>query len=198
MVRILLDTSNNDLVVALAGDKEIVGQKVYACPHHQSEYLVEEIGKLLDEHYLTKDDIDGVVSSKGPGSYTGVRVALTVAKVMAFALNVPLYLVSSLEILKDPKKVSICLANARNERSFFGVYDGDKVLVSDRILTDEDVKKYIEEHPDYVVKGDTNYLNIPSDTRYILENLKNSARKEYQVEDVLKASPVYLKGTQTL
>lgn len=198
MVRILLDTSNNDLVVALASDKEIVGQKVYVCPHHQSEYLVEEIGKLLDEHHLTKDDIDGVVSSKGPGSYTGVRVALTMAKVMAFALNVPLYLVSSLEILKDPKKVSICLANARNERSFFGVYDGDKVLVSDRILTDEDVKKYIEEHPDYVVKGDTNYLNIPSDTRYILENLKNSARKEYQVEDVLKASPVYLKGTQTL
>ena len=41
-------------------------------------------------------------------------------------------------------------------------------------------------------------INIPSDTQYILENLKNSARKEYQVEDVLKASPVYLKGTQTL
>ena len=156
MVRILLDTSNNDLVVALASEKEIVGQKVYACPHHQSEYLVEEIGKLLDEHHLTKDDIDGVVSSKGPGSYTGVRVALTVAKVMAFALNVPLYLVSSLEILKDPKKVSICLANARNERSFFGVYDGDKVLVSDRILPKHDVKKQIEEHPRDAVKGDTN------------------------------------------
>ena len=127
MVSLLLDTSNTNLSIGLAKDHKVIDQVVYDAWQKQSEFLVNELDILLKRNNLTRSDIEKVIAAKGPGSYTGVRIALTVAKVSAFALNVPLYLVSSLEALKDENEPSICLMNARSKRSYFGVYDKENI-----------------------------------------------------------------------
>ncbi|MBR6866439.1 MAG: tRNA (adenosine(37)-N6)-threonylcarbamoyltransferase complex dimerization subunit type 1 TsaB, partial [Bacilli bacterium] len=114
MVSLLLDTSNTNLSIGLAKDHKVIDEVTYEAWQKQSEYLVNELDILLKKNNLTRNDIEKVIAAKGPGSYTGVRIALTVAKVSAFALNVPLYLVSSLEALKDENEPSICLMNARS------------------------------------------------------------------------------------
>lgn len=194
MLSLLLDSSNSALAVGLAEDGKLIDEIQYEANQRQSEVMVDEIAKLFDKHNVTKKDLSGVVVTKGPGSYTGVRIALTVAKTVAFAWNTPLFLVSSLEALKDGDKPSICLSNARSKRSYISVYEGEKAIMEDRIMDNKDVLTYISEHPEYEVCGDAKYLGIEGKRINVLANLAKCAIEHYSVEP-LGAKPVYLKDS---
>ena len=118
---ILLDSSNTSLTVGLCTEKEIIDSTSYEAWQTQSEHMIPELDALLNKHAVDKNNIKGVVVSIGPGSYTGVRIAITISKVIGVSLNVPVYPVSALQILKNHKKPSICLINARSNRSYIGV-----------------------------------------------------------------------------
>lgn len=193
MISILLDTSNTNLSVGIAKDHELIGEVNYEAWQRQSEFLIQEIDNLMVKLGLNRSDIDEVIVSKGPGSYTGVRVAMTVAKVMAFALKKPLYLVSSLEVYKAKEGRSVCLMNARSKRSYIGVYSQDEVVLSDTIMDNEQVKIYLAAHPDYKVCGDVSYLSLEGEKVNILENLMNADIERNLCEDPIAAKPVYLK-----
>ena len=192
MVTILLDSSNTNLSVGLAKDNLILGYTSYEAWQRQSEYMIPELAKLLKEHDIKNSDISDVIVAKGPGSYTGVRIAITIAKTIATALNAKLYAVSSLRVQKACKKPSICLINARSNRSYIGVYQDDKVLLEDQIMQNEDVLKYIEDHPDYIVCGETKYLGIEG---VISNNIEEMLSLKPYLEEInpLSLKPVYLK-----
>lgn len=195
MVSVLIDSSNTDLAVGLAKDHVLIDKTEYPAWQEQSELLVAELDKLLKKNHLSRKDIAFVVASKGPGSYTGVRIALSVAKVMAFALQVPFYLSSSLEALKVADKATICLMNARSKRSYIGVYEGDKCLMADTILENEEVLKYIKDHPTYVVSGELSQLGLSDKPVDVLGNLLKGDVERNLVKEPLAAKPVYLKDS---
>ena len=118
---------------------------------------------------------------------------MTVAKVMAFALNKPLYLVSSLEVYKAKEGRSVCLMNARSKRSYIGVYSPEEIILSDTIMDNEQVKLYLAAHPEYKVCGDVSYLSLEGEKVNILEDLMNADIERNLCKDVLAAKPVYLK-----
>ena len=129
MVTVLLDSSNTNLSVGIARDNLLLESISYEAWQRQSEYMIPELNKLLSKYNVNRDEIKEVVVAKGPGSYTGVRIAITIAKTMAIALNAKLYAVSSLRVQKDGKNPSICLINARSGRSYIGVYEGSDILL---------------------------------------------------------------------
>ena len=120
MFELLIDTSNTQLNVGLCKDKQLIDYISYEAWQRQSELLVVEIDKLLTKHNVNRKDIDGVCVGVGPGSYTGVRIGLTVAKTICYACKCPMYAVSSLQLLKS-NNPSIVIMNARSERSYFSV-----------------------------------------------------------------------------
>lgn len=193
MIGILIDSSNTRLTVGISKDKCVIASIDEEAWQRQSELLVAAIDKLLKENSVKREEISYVVASKGPGSYTGVRIALTVAKVMAFALNVPLYLPSSLEVLKEDGATSICVSNARSKRSYVGVYEGEKAIVEDTIWTNDELLSYIKEHPTYKVCGEVEYLGLSAQKPDILSNLNKSDTTKNLQKNVLSAKPVYLK-----
>ncbi|MCQ2772420.1 MAG: tRNA (adenosine(37)-N6)-threonylcarbamoyltransferase complex dimerization subunit type 1 TsaB [Bacilli bacterium] len=193
MYSILIDTADKLLAIGLSKDGKIVDSIVYEAWQRQSEFLISELDNLLKRNNISREQIPSVIASKGPGSYTGVRIALTVAKVMAFSLDIPLYLSSSLEILKDFSSPSICVVNARSKRSYVGVYDKDNVILEDTIMENKDLLSYIEEHKDYKVCGDVSYLGIEGYKADVLESLNALMIERNRVEDVLASKPVYLK-----
>ncbi len=190
---ILLDSSVADLSVGIARGNTMVCETRYEAWQRQSEYMVEELGKLMDSIGITKDDILDVVCSIGPASYTGVRIALTIAKTISLATGCPIYPVSSLEVLKEGDKPSICLINARSGFSYFGVYNSAKVHLNEQITTNEEVFKFINEHPDFVVCGDTKYLGIDGYKGNILMEMLSLKEGTTPVVDTFTLSPVYLK-----
>ncbi|MDY5441336.1 MAG: ribosomal protein S18-alanine N-acetyltransferase [Candidatus Enteromonas sp.] len=189
---LLLDSSEKNLTVGLSIDGEIdtVNKEAW---QQQSEFMVDEIDRLLKRHEVSPKEIEALVVTKGPGSYTGVRIALSIAKTMCFAINVPLYLVSSLQARKEGDAPSICLMNARGKRSYFGVYQGKEVLVPDCIKANEEVQEYIAEHPDYLICGDVDYLGYSSKEPNISSNLLSCMDEEHRCLEPLGARPIYLK-----
>ena len=190
---LLLDSSNTSLTVGLCSEKELIDFTSYEAWQTQSEHMIPEINNLLEKHNVDKNDFVGIVVSIGPGSYTGVRIAITIAKVMAVALNIPVYPVSALQILKNHKKPSICLINARSNRSYIGVYEDEKCLLEDCIMTNDEVKEYIGEHPEYSVCGSTKYLDIEGYQSNIAEEMFSLVGKVAACPDSRALKPVYLK-----
>ena len=192
MITVLLDSSNTNLSVGVAKDNLLLECISYEAWQRQSEYMILELDKLFTKYGIAKDDISDVIVAKGPGSYTGVRIAITIAKTIATALDAKLYAVSSLRVLKNHTKPSICLINARSGRSYIGVYEGTKTILEDQIMKNEDVLKYIEEHPEYSVCGETKYLGIEG---HISNNIEEmiSLKESLDSLNPLSLKPVYMK-----
>ena len=192
MITILLDSSNTNLSVGIARDNLLLEYISYEAWQQQSEYMIPELDKLLRKYNVSRDEIKEVMVAKGPGSYTGVRIAITIAKTIATALDAKLYAVSSLRVQKACKNPSICLINARSNRSYIGVFEDDKILLDDQIMKNEDVLNYIKEHPKYSVCGDVKYLGIEG---VISNNIQEMLGLKNVLEPVnpLSLKPVYMK-----
>ena len=193
MFSILLDSSNTSLTVGLAKDDILLESISYEAWQTQSEHMIPELDKLLDKYDVNRNQISDVVVAIGPGSYTGVRIAITIAKTIAAVLPVKVYAISSLRCQKDGKNPSICVINARSGRSYFGVYEDDKVLVEDMILTNDKVQEYINEHPDFVVCGNATYLGVNGKQPDIARELLSLKKVVAPVSDPLAVKPVYMK-----
>lgn len=94
-----IDTSNYALGVALADNDKILGEYITYSKKNHSIRIMPAIQTLMKDCDWKPADIEKIVVAKGPGSYTGVRIGVTIAKTMAWSLNVPLSGVSSLEVL---------------------------------------------------------------------------------------------------
>ena len=193
MLSLILDSANKELGVALAQDGTLLDEIRYEAWQRQSELMIPEIENIFKKNNVNPKEISEILVTKGPGSYTGVRIALTIAKVYGYALNIPVYAFSSLEVLADLEKPSICLINARSNRSYFAVYEKGNAIVNDQVLTNDEVIKYVSEHKDYVICGETSYLDLVSENSDVLKNMLALKNDSYKVENILKLKAVYLK-----
>lgn len=193
MATLLLDSSNTSLSVGFENNGVLVGFTSYEAWQVQSEHMVPEIDKLMEKLGLNRKDITKVVTSIGPGSYTGVRIALTIAKITSLACNAPIYPVSSLRVLKDNDKPSICVINARSNRSYFGVYKGNEIIISDTIKTKDEVKEYIANHKDYSICGDARYLGYENNDTNICKQMVSLLDVLEKAPNDLAVKPVYMK-----
>ena len=99
MYQLVLDTSNQYLYVALAKDFRVFTSILQVGNNNHSETLMDVVKKIMSDNSLTTKDLESIIVGRGPGSYTGVRVACTIAKVMAYLENIKLYSFSSLDLL---------------------------------------------------------------------------------------------------
>ena len=100
MARILLiETSTSCLSVALAEDGRVVADRVCTQPRQQASLTAPLVKEILDSQGIGMKDCDAVCVSKGPGSYTGLRVGVSTAKGLAFGAGIPLLSVGTLEVL---------------------------------------------------------------------------------------------------
>ena len=197
MADIFLDSSSDFLAVGVCKDENSkLLSTTYKCWQAQSEYMLPELEKLFIQGGIDKKDIKRIFVAIGPGSYTGVRIALTIAKTIAVALNAEVYPVSSLQILQKENEKSICLMDARSGRSYFAVYENDKVIESDQIKTNDLVKEYIASHPDYSVCGNIKQLglDIVSNNENVIENMYRLRNSFAKIDNALSLKPVYMKG----
>lgn len=193
MITIYLDSSNTSLTVAIGDETKIIDTISYEAWQRQSETMVPELDKILKTHNLTRHDIKDIVVAIGPGSYTGVRISITIAKVLSFALNCPIYPVSSLHVLKNRNNPSICVINARSGRSYVGVYENEKVIVKDTIWKNDEVLTFINEHPEYTLCGSAKHLGLEGYESSISEEMFSLKNHLVAFENSLSLKPVYLK-----
>lgn len=193
MFEVLLDSSSKYLSVGLAKDGKVIDKIFYEAWQRQSEMMTSELQTILQRNHVKNEDIDAVVIGIGPGSYTGVRIAVTIGKTLAYALQTKVYAVSSLSLLRDVEKPTICIFNARSGRSYVGVYEKDKCLLKDCVMTNDDLRNYISQHKNYAVNGELAHLELTSGKYETIENLSRGIKKENLVANPFLVNPVYLK-----
>lgn len=93
---LLLETATDSCSVALADNKTIVAEKYINQPKAHASLLARYICDILEENNLTMDDCSAVAVSKGPGSYTGLRVGVSCAKGLCYGASKPLISVCTL------------------------------------------------------------------------------------------------------
>lgn len=126
MKTLAIDTANQVLGVALFQDEDLVGQYVTNLKKNHSVTLMPAINQLMEDTNTAPDELEKIAVSKGPGSYTGVRIGLSTAKTFAWALDIPIVGVSSLEVLSYQGRFfngCICpFFDARRNNVFTGLY----------------------------------------------------------------------------
>lgn len=132
-----LDTSNQAMSVAVMVDGRVLAEMTLNRKKTHSEQLLPTIDHLLQLSALTPEDLDRVVVADGPGSYTGLRIAVTTAKTLADTLQLELVGISSLATLAAgalrTKDLIVPLMDARRQNVFAGMYqwlDGTLINVA--------------------------------------------------------------------
>lgn len=122
-----IDTSNHPMSVALVQDKDLMATTTLNMVRNHSIYLMPTIDNLMKDVGWQPADLDRVVVAQGPGSYTGVRIAVTTAKTLALTLNLSLVGISSLatiayNTLPTTTGLIVPFFDARRGNVFAGVY----------------------------------------------------------------------------
>lgn len=129
MYILAIDTSNQALGVAILKNNELIGEVVTNIAKNHSVRLMPALNQLMNDVHIKPEQLEKIIVSKGPGSYTGVRIGVTTAKTLAWTLNIPIVGVSSLDVLAYQGSLSdrlICpFFDARRGLVYTGLYRFD-------------------------------------------------------------------------
>ncbi len=137
-MRLCFDTCLNKMYLALGDDKKLISSKIVenTQTHYHSAFLISEIKNILKNNNLTVNDVDCIVTNVGPGSFTGIRACITVAKIYAQFLNKKVIPVSSLEILSrlSDKQCVEVIIDARKNCYYYAKFIDKKAVIEPKVL----------------------------------------------------------------
>lgn len=169
MKTLLIDTSTSFLFVSFYDEekKERLFFKQMISHNNHSENIINVIEEGLKETNLKLKDFDKVIVGYGPGSYTGLRVGMVVAKMTAYSLNIPLYVVSSLTFVgsnylkEDGTYIIYNIAKKDHCYLKLAVVNNGyvDVLVDDTFTTDIEFNKYVDKYNPFIINEDNYVIN---------------------------------------
>jgi len=171
MITLALDTSFHYLTLVLYRDNVKIASVQKEAFKQQSEIILDELDRLFKECNLRPSDLGEIVLTDGPGSYTGLRIGMTVAKVIGSLAKIQVYTLSSLHVLAGIQANTAVALDARANRVYFAKYDQGKQVIEDQILTYEKAIEMIGPM-DHVI-GDGQLVgsikNIPDYTDHFIQ-----------------------------
>lgn len=197
MITLYIDTTLNYLYLALVKDNKLLNYVSAISSGDLSLFTVSELERILNEENLKVKDINKVIVVNGPGSFTGIRIGVTIAKTLAWSLNIDITTISSLEamaISTSTNKYKVPMIDARRDHSYAGIYDNNnQVIMENQYISHLDLKNKLEDlNQEYVYISNTDDLNT-----YEPDFLKivNYAETKQSINPHLVV-PNYLKKTQ--
>lgn len=144
MMLLTFDTSLDKTYITLFNDYKLLSKRTIKSSEekYHSAFLIPQIVSVLHENNISMQNIDVIATNIGPGSFTGIRVCTTIARVFAQQLNAKLIGISSLQILariNNTDKKSLVLADARKNKVYYAVYspNGDEIEQPAALLREE-------------------------------------------------------------
>ncbi len=193
MKTLVLDTANSIMAIGLYDNDVLLEKRVMAGNRQQSEMMLPLIVELCANHHIEILDISNIVLTIGPGSYTGVRIALTFAKTLATVHDVKIYPVSSLQALVGDKK-AMSVLDARSKKVFVGVYNNNQKVIDECVIDIANFADFKAQYTDYTIVGDTSLVGIESEEcDTLVENMFAIAKHIEPVASVHNLVPTYLK-----
>ncbi len=195
-----IDTSSNYLYICIQSNNKIISfSKNYS--KDLSKYAMVEIDKLFKKANLTPIDINKIIVVSGPGSFTGIRIGMTFAKIFSWSLKKDITTISSLEAMAASSNINdivVPIIDARRGYVYSGVYKADKCILKDQYIELTKLKKFLN-------NLNEKYYYITNDKNFDLENILNyhpdfskiiSKYKDKKTINAHFIEPNYLKLTE--
>ncbi len=97
-MQLAIDTSTDTASLALVRDGDVVAELTWRCGQNHTRQLLPNLEHLLCQFDLSPQALTGIIVARGPGSFNGLRVGISVAKGLAFSLGIPIVGISTLEV----------------------------------------------------------------------------------------------------
>lgn len=217
-----IETGTDICSVALANDGELMALRESDEGRDHAKKVALFVDELLRETGVQPSDLDAIAVGKGPGSYTGLRIGVSFAKGMCYALDIPLIAIGSLDALTEVAredydagildieeeewaKAKLCpLVDARRMEVYAEVFDNDGKALTDvvaEVVTEESFKEWRKDK--FVIFGngakkctellsDAIFVDIAPSARGIVR-LAEESFKAQKFEDLAYFEPFYLK-----
>lgn len=140
MTYFYIDTTSKYLYTGIVKDNALLAEYKEELGSNLSVYTIKIVDDMFKKVNLTSRDIDKIIVVNGPGSFTGIRIGVTLAKIYAYSLKKDITTISSLEAMKESVKTDkliVPIINARRGSCYAAIYDNDEVIMKEEYLTIE-------------------------------------------------------------
>ncbi len=214
-----IETSTTNCSVALTHDDKVIAlEEDYSLQYSHAERLHNFIDKVIKDAGLSLKDLSAIAVSKGPGSYTGLRIGVSAAKGLCYALEIPLLSVSTLYSLalqieiKEENMYIVPMLDARRMEVYAAVFSNQYEQVREikaEVLAEHSFSEYLENKKVYFIGNGVEKFSAicKNDNAIFIENKLPSAKematisfskyKKEDFEDVSYFEPYYLKDFVT-
>lgn len=193
MMTLVLDTSTDFLLMALLNGPSILAYRFEKLEKQHAEQMLPTLETLLYESKCPITDIQDVLVSIGPGSFTGVRLALTFIKTLALTLPLKIYTLPSLAFLVHEDTRIFATMDARANREYVAAYDGYQTILKPTIMTREEKQNWIAAHPDFLSRS---LADVTETIHAVLASVYAWKNHLKPVETPHVIVPLYLKDLQ--
>lgn len=205
MRTLFIDSSRKSLSVALANDDKLIFISNIDSHSKHSNYLLSEIKNILTKSNISINDIDNYVVLIGPGSFTGIRVGVTVAKTLAWTLSKKIYTLNNLEALKlhANNDIVISVIPDKKDNSYVGIYSDS--IVEDYINITSEKFNISNRSISIVTMGENEFAKTLYEKLNVNNNIDLKVINDYDYIKLIKyalsknavnvhgVKPIYLK-----
>lgn len=195
MISLVMDTSNSYLAVGLFKDNMCLEAFQEKGSRRQSEKAIPSLKEVLDRHHIALKDVNEMIITSGPGSYTGVRVAMTIAKTLAAVSDVRVKSVSSLAAYAGMNQ-ALSVIDARGHKVFVGVYENGLPLIKEQVMTLEDFAQLRAEYEDFELVGEVGCLGLDEKECDLCANIYALGQMADPIKNVDLLVPTYIKDVE--
>lgn len=148
---LVFDTCFNKTYIVLKEDDKVIDSKVICSTdeNYHSVFLIPEIRNILKEQNILIKDLDAIGVNIGPGSFTGIRAGITIARVLAQQANIKLVGIESLKILSKINKTTkntFVITDARKNKVYMALYDNlGKEIITPQLIEKDNITEYIND-----------------------------------------------------
>lgn len=201
MRTLYIDTSSSFLYTGIINDNKIEAEIKEEYGHKLSEMALPEIVSMFEKNKLQAKDVDKIIVVDGPGSFTGIRIGITIAKVYAWSLKTPITTITSLEAMAISSNVDtykVPMLDARRKYVFAAIYDKDNnVVFEPTYLKLEELDEKLKELDNFTVITNDKINEYENKEAYSPDLLKIvNTFKDKENINPHAVNPHYLKLTE--
>lgn len=190
MYTLFISTFSELITIGLLKDGKEIDRLEQVSSRNHSIYTMPMIEELLDKNEIKTNYLNEIIVVNGPGSFTGVRIGVTIAKTLAYTLDITIKTITSLEAYAvsytSDKNKLVAIPDLKGK--YIGYFTKDNDLLSNYIyLNNKEYDKYIEDKKEYLIENDSFNLN----------DIYNYLKTKEGINPHL-VNPIYIKGIDAL
>lgn len=186
MITLFIDTSLSDVSIALLKDEKITSYIHENIPNKHSVYVIKYIDDVLKESHTSPKDINEIVVVNGPGSFTGIRIGVTIAKTFAYLQKIRIVTITSLlaRAIGSSADYILSTIDAKHGNYYTGLYKREYQMITEEFAPENRVKILEEEYHPFIVTPESKEYDIPQIVHYC---------RQYPSQNPHTVNPIYLK-----